>query len=149
MGIDGLETKVWGSREEDVLNSSVTRRALPEGNSDENSSESASDTSDEDEDEDEEDASGSDDGALPPPSRSPSPAPSSGCDSSPSTAPLTMPSKSSPPQAEDPETIRAAERLLSRTLASACAEGEGQGLAAEMGTPKPYKRHHCFSLISL
>ena len=164
VGIDGLETKVWGSQEGDVLSTSVTRRALPEGNGDENSSESASDTSDEDEDEDEdtesgsedsgdiseeeEDASVSDDGALPPPSRSPSPAPSSDCDSSPSTTPLTIPLKPSPPQAENPETIRAAERLLSRTLASACAEDEGQGLAAEMGTPKPYKRLHCFSLIS-
>ena len=100
---------------------------LPEGNDDENPSESVGDTSNEDEDKgedtesgsedggdiskEEEDASGTDDSALPQPSRSPSPAPSSDCDSSLSPLSLTMPPKSSLPQAEDPETVRAAERL--------------------------------------
>ncbi|KAF8125497.1 hypothetical protein EV363DRAFT_1225895, partial [Boletus edulis] len=132
VGIDGLETKVWGLREDD--NHKVMRtRDVSEEDGDDDSSESASDADDEDEEsgdeesqgsseEEEADASGSDVDASPPPSRSPSPAPSSDSDSSPSTS----------QRAEDQETIRAAERLLSRTLASACAEDDGQGLAAEM-----------------
>lgn len=151
VGIDGLETRVWGFREDNKSEKAIrTRHVSPE--SDNNAAESASDSDDEDEEsedeesggsseeeEEEEDVSGSDDDdASPPLSRSPSPTLSSDSDS-----PSTLPHKPLL-RAEDPDTIRAAERLLSRTLASACAEDDGQGLASEMGTPTPYQcRHHC------
>ena len=99
--------------------------------------------------EEEEEEEESDGGAPPPPSRSPSPELSSDSDSSLSTPPLDVPEKTPLPRTEHPESIRAAERLLSRTLASACAEDDGQGLAAEMGTLRPYHDHHRFSLTSL
>ncbi|KAF8552631.1 hypothetical protein OG21DRAFT_1415764 [Imleria badia] len=141
VGIDGLETKVWGLPEDNINKATQTCPVSEEDHHD-HASESASDTDDEDEEggsegsgsisEQEEDDSGSDDDESPPPSRSPSPVLSSDADSSPSTSSLNAPSKSSLLRAEDPETVRAAERLLSRTLASACSEDDGQGLAAEM-----------------
>ena len=151
VGIDGLETKVWGLREDNIPDKAVRTRGGSEEN--ENPLESESDTDDEDQDEEsegeesgrsseEEEEEESDDGAPPPPSRSPSPELSSDSDSSPSTSRSGMPEKTPLPRTEDPESVRAAERLLSRTLASACAEDDGQGLAAEMGTLKPY-HYHC------
>ena len=148
VGIDGLETKVWGLREDNIPNEATRTHDVP-GEENDDPLESARDTDDEDEEsggeesggsseEEEEGASGSD---CEPPSRSPSPALSSDSDSSPSTSPLNVPENSPLSRAEDPETVRAAERLLSRTLASACAEDDGQGLAAEMGMPRPYPRH--------
>ncbi|KAG9309757.1 hypothetical protein JVU11DRAFT_10131 [Chiua virens] len=131
VGIDGLETKVWGLREDDAATRDVSEE------SDHDSVESESDPEDEDEQSDEEEGddeghgSETDDNAPPPPSRSPSPVPSDS-DSLVSTPSLEVPSTSSKQQAEDPETVRAAERLLSRTLASACAEDDGEGLASEM-----------------
>ena len=149
VGIDGLETKVWGFRDDNIPNK--TRDVSTEENgdplesaSDEESEGEGDESEDSSEEEDDDDASGSD---GEPPSRSPSPALSSDSDSS-STSPLDAPEKSPPPRAEDPETVRAAERLLSRTLASACAEDDGQGLAAEMGTPKPYQRYHRLCLTA-
>lgn len=131
VGIDGLETKVWGLREDTIPDN------VSEEDENDNSLEDASDTDDEEEEseEEEENASGSDDDAPPPPSRSPSPAPLT---ASPSISPRNMPSKSPLLRTEDPETVRAAERLLSRTLAGACAEDDGHGLASEMGKPYPY-----------
>jgi hypothetical protein len=157
VGIDGLETKVWGLQEDSIPNKATRTRDVPDEEND-GPLENVNDTDDEDEDEEspseesggsneeeEEDASGSD---CEPPSRSPSPALSSDSDSFPSTSPLNIPEKSPLPRSEDPETVRAAERLLSRTLASACAEDDGQGLAAELGMSKPYQRHRRFSLIT-
>lgn len=150
VGIDGLEAKVWGLREDNVPEKATRTRSVLE--EDDNAAEDSSDTDDEDEQsedeesggssqEEDEDTSGSDDDASPPPSRSPSPTLSSDSDSLPSTSPPNMPSKFPLPRPEDPETVRAAERLLSRTLASACAEDGGQGLASEMGRPKLYQCH--------
>ena len=154
VGIDGLETKVWGLREENVDEPTRTHH-MSKKDDDKHALESASDTDDEEEEEEEEEESEceesgseeeeedsrSDDDGSPPLSRSPSPALSSDAESMSS---LNVPSKSPLLRAEDPETVRAAERLLSRTLASACAEDDGQGLAAEMGTPNPYQDHHRF-----
>lgn len=146
VAIDGLEKKVWGLREGDI-DKAIRTGDVSEGGED-NAWETESNTNDEDEDEqsdgeesewsseeEEQDTSGSDDAASPPPSRSPSPSSSSDADSSPSTSPPNVPKTCFSSPAENPETIRAAERLLSRTLASACAEDDGQGLAAEMGKP--------------
>ncbi|KAG9308716.1 hypothetical protein JVU11DRAFT_11498 [Chiua virens] len=135
--------KVWGLREDDAATRDVSEE------SDHDSVESESDPEDEDEQSDEEEGddeghgSETDDNAPPPPSRSPSPVPSDS-DSLVSTPSLEVPSTSSKQQAEDPETVRAAERLLSRTLASACAEDDGEGLASEMGTHKSYWRCRIF-----
>ncbi|KAH0839384.1 hypothetical protein J3R83DRAFT_82 [Lanmaoa asiatica] len=144
VGIDGLETKVWGLRDDNIPDKAIRMRDVSEGD-DGDAVESVYDTDDEVEDEqsegdtsgcssEDEDASVSDDNASPPLSRSPSPSStlSSDSDSVPSTSPLNVPSKSPLLRTEDPETVRAAERLLSRTLASACAEDDGQGLASEM-----------------
>lgn len=144
VGIDGLEIKVWGLEED----ATQTGNGCDEKEEDD-LADDASDTDDEgeqsgveesggssEEEEGGEDIYGSDDAASPPHSRSPSP--SSDLDASPSTSPQNSPSKSPLLQIEDPETVRAAERLLSRTLASACAEDDGRGLASEMGKPKPY-----------
>ena len=146
VAIDGLEKKVWGLREGDI-DKAIRTGDVSEGGED-NAWETESNTNDEDKDEqsdgeesewsseeEEQDTSGSDDAASPPPSRSPSPSSSSDADSSPSTSPPNVPKTCFSSPAENPETIRAAERLLSRTLASACAEDDGQGLAAEMGKP--------------
>ncbi|KAF9224629.1 hypothetical protein BS17DRAFT_766608 [Gyrodon lividus] len=155
VGIDGLETKVWGLREVISQASSVTPRqqhdeeleAETEDEDSDSTSESGSDTDSEDDESgsekasDEEDVSesssersGTESPVLsPPPSRSPSPVLSFG--SSPSTSPLRAPPLSQSPlhQIEDSDTsLRAAERLLARTLASACAEDDGQGMASEM-----------------
>ncbi|KAG8218089.1 hypothetical protein J3R82DRAFT_3600 [Butyriboletus roseoflavus] len=154
VGIDGLETRVWGFREDDNSEKAIRTPGVSE-EGDNNAGESASDTDDEEEqsedeesggsgEEEGEDVSGSDDDASPPLSRSPSPTLSSDSDSPPSTSPPNPLLR-----AEDPETVRAAERLLSRTLASACAEDDGQGLASEMGTPMPYQCHHRFSFNCL
>ncbi|KIK77877.1 hypothetical protein PAXRUDRAFT_834820 [Paxillus rubicundulus Ve08.2h10] len=155
VGIDGLETKIWGLREDVPQVSFVTPRQQhdedSEGDKDESpdgTGESGSDSADSDEesaseqDSDEEDnvyesgSEGSGTGSCavsPPPSRSPSPALSSG------SSPLTSPPTAPPPpcklpfhRVEEEDTLRAAERLLSRTLASACAEDDGQGMASEM-----------------
>ncbi|KAF8548505.1 hypothetical protein OG21DRAFT_1526443, partial [Imleria badia] len=118
------KSRVMGLREDNINKATRTCHVSSEDHRD-HASESASDTDDEDEEggseesgsisEQEEDDSGSDDDESPLPSRSPSPALSSDADSSPSTSSLNAPSKSSLLRAEDPETVRAAERLLSRT----------------------------------
>lgn len=144
VGIDGLETRVWGLREDDVAQTNNV-----EEDDDDDSVEGASDTDDGDSDEDEasegEESGGSSDEeddsashdehdeASPPQSRSPSPAHSSNSESSPSESPPNAHVKAPLVLFEDPEVARAAERLLSRTLANACAEDDGQGLASEMG----------------
>ena len=146
VGIDGLETKVWGLREATIPNNvTQTGDVSEEDEGDVNPSKDESDTEDEDEQsedgesgvnsEEEEDLCGSDDDPSTPPSRSPSPSPSSDSEASQSTLPQDVKSMSPSPQTEDPETVRAAERLLSRTLASACAEDDDYGLACDMGKP--------------
>jgi hypothetical protein len=87
---------------------------------------------------------------IPPPSRSPSPQPSLDQTQLPDpTAPEYAPEVISQPPAKyqdqtqtyasEQEIFRTAERLLSRTLANACAEddgkgmGKGTGMAAEIG----------------
>jgi hypothetical protein len=110
---------------------------------------------------------------TPPPSRSPSPTSSLSLSrsSSPSHLPEPEPSTpqhshstSTPPQSRpaelEPEPIpehqtptyaseqaalRTAERLLSRTLANACAEEDGRSMAAELGSSSQY----CLLLVSL
>ncbi|KIJ13897.1 hypothetical protein PAXINDRAFT_116598 [Paxillus involutus ATCC 200175] len=153
VGIDGLETKVWGLREDVSQASFITPRqqhdeGLDEDKDESSNSESGSGSVDSDEESESEQDSDEDDdiyesgsegsgtescAASPPPSRSPSPALSSG--SSPSTSPSTAPPPACQPpshRVEEEDTLRAAERLLSRTLASACAEDNGQGMASEM-----------------
>lgn len=147
VGIDGLETKVWGLREDTIPDKAVVRADDGPEEDQDNHLRDESDADNEDEQsegeesggssEETEDASVSDDDESPPPSRSPSPTPSSDSDTSPSMSPRNVPSKS---PSEDPETVRAAERLLSRTLANACAEDDGHGLASEMGKSKAYMR---------
>lgn len=84
----------------------------------------------------------------PPGSRSPSPASSLGLSRSPSplsdaptpkphvpaiSFPGLQPTLETPSYAAEQHALRAAELLLSRTLASACAEEDGQGMACELG----------------
>ncbi|KAH7922880.1 hypothetical protein BV22DRAFT_1016464 [Leucogyrophana mollusca] len=133
IGIHGLETKIWGERDDiPPIHNNNTEFGGVDSESDD-SSDSSGDERESDDDEgeertdgppdsdDESDATQSDhsESSLPP-SRSPSPSESS--------------SSTSPPQthAQEQEALRTADRLLSRTLASACAEDDGRGMSCEM-----------------
>ncbi|OCH93255.1 hypothetical protein OBBRIDRAFT_725243 [Obba rivulosa] len=159
--VDGLEVKVWGDRDDtsDVSSGSSTEDTS-EGNtsdSDEDSEDVEDDETDETSEQDDEEGFhdvDSESGTEPPSSRSPSPStPSSSRSISPSEVPelpvrsplgpaLPSPSDarrsssptlhlSAPTYAEEQQSLRAAERLLSRTLANACAE-EGGGISCEL-----------------
>ncbi|KAG2064586.1 hypothetical protein BDR04DRAFT_1034888 [Suillus decipiens] len=143
VGLDALEAKVWGERDDC---SGVTSEHEGEGvdNDDEKSDSEDEPDSDNDndgevelnesDDSDSSDRSGDEETASeaesdessqapsPPPSRTPSPS------SSPSPPPHLLPQT----YAQELEALRTAERLLSRTLASACGENDGQGMASEM-----------------
>ncbi|KAG1845261.1 hypothetical protein C8R48DRAFT_617502 [Suillus tomentosus] len=145
VGVDALEAKVWGERD-DRLDAPAGREGEEaedddekSGNEDESDSDSDSDCDgDTDSSEcvnsdssdslcDEEVASETESEEFsqapsPPPSRTPSPS------SSPPPQPHLLP----PTYAQELEALRTAERLLSRTLASACGENDGQGMASEM-----------------
>lgn len=95
--------------------------------------------------------------SSPPQSRSPSPVsfPSSSRSQSPlpdapTPKPIAVPRPPPPPQtpsyASEQDALRSAELLLSRTLANACAEEDGLGMACELGLSflSPY---HPTSLI--
>ncbi|KAG2132073.1 hypothetical protein DEU56DRAFT_812957 [Suillus clintonianus] len=137
VGVDALEAKVWGERNdcsgepselgregaEDVEEQSDNEE---ESDSDNNSDGEAdfnekggSDSSDDSGDEESDESSQA---PSPPPSRTPSPS------SSPPPPPQLLPHT----YAQELEAHRTAERLLSRTLASACGENDGQGMASEM-----------------
>lgn len=135
LGIDGFEVKMWGMAEDTVLDGTVERDS-GESETDDDGSESGADTDKSDHvsssESDSNDTQST--GSSPPPSRSPSPSLSSSTSSS-SDIPDRPDNTRTPPQ--DP--LRAAERLLSQTLASAWAEDtNGQGLASEMGTSPPF-----------
>ncbi|KAL4067184.1 hypothetical protein V8B97DRAFT_2009570 [Scleroderma yunnanense] len=137
LAIDGFEVKVWGMREDGALDGPVGCDAEEsdkdeEGESDESSSED-----------------GRSSGHSSPLSRSPSPSlsTSSSLSSPASPPPPSSSSSSTSSSSEVPEVLNphvhttttsqdpfhTAERLLSRTLASACADDtSGQGLASEM-----------------
>lgn len=153
MGMDGFDIKVWGVRD-DATRSSMSTNTVECSQNDDPSEESDSHDSEEDVETDgstqslyetdeestadqtssedgEEDSSGDE---LPPLSRSPSPSPPA---SSPPPPPLAPAPEHAalPPRLEEPDdaVLRAAERLLSFTLARACAEDvHGQGIAAEL-----------------
>ncbi|KAG1734442.1 uncharacterized protein EDB91DRAFT_1146908 [Suillus paluster] len=142
VGVDALEAKVWGERDdcsgipsehgmgegaedagsdgEDESNSDNDSDG--EADSNESSDSDSSDDSGDEEVESETESNESSQAPSPPPSRTPSP--------SPSTPPPPQPLPHS--YAQELEALRAAERLLSRTLASACGENDGQGMASEM-----------------
>ncbi|KAG2134899.1 uncharacterized protein EDB93DRAFT_1092518 [Suillus bovinus] len=143
VGVDALEAKVWGKRD-DCLN--VPSGHEGEGAEDDNDKSDIEDESDSDNDSDGDAASlecndgdssdslgdeeaiseteteGSSQAPSPPLSRTPSP----------SSSPPPPPPLPPPTYAQELEALRAAERLLSRTLASACGENDGQGMASEM-----------------
>ncbi|KAH7888278.1 hypothetical protein F5I97DRAFT_1926702 [Phlebopus sp. FC_14] len=149
--IDGLEEKVWGLLRDEKSCAATAVNTREDGEQEGHSeypSEPESESEEEDEEEEEEDDEESEqeeDGvsqsedessnASPPPSRSPSPSLSSGSPRSnaPPGAPLP-PSHAPPPSyhVNEHDPLRAAERLLARTLASACAEDDGRGMASEM-----------------
>ncbi|KAI6106071.1 hypothetical protein EDD16DRAFT_1746693 [Pisolithus croceorrhizus] len=154
MGIDGFDIKVWGLRDDATRPSMSTKTAeCSHVDNDDLSEESGSHDSKEDvgtddsieslretDEESTANQSSSEDGEEdssddepPPPSRSPSPSPTS----SPPPQPLAPAPEhvALPPRLEesDDTVLRAAERLLSFTLARACAEDiHGQGIAAEL-----------------
>ncbi|EGO27051.1 hypothetical protein SERLADRAFT_459850, partial [Serpula lacrymans var. lacrymans S7.9] len=157
LGVNGLEIKVWGEREElnvegtsSGTDSEDNEESLEGSGSGESSSsdgsESERDSGAESEHDDDEadclsdrdsqsgsEASCSDSCESPPRSRSPSPTPSyQSTPDSEAPSPPPSPSRRFQSHAEEQETLRTAERLLSRTLASACAEGEDTGMASEM-----------------
>ncbi|KIM60793.1 hypothetical protein SCLCIDRAFT_123340 [Scleroderma citrinum Foug A] len=120
LGIDGFEVKMWGMAEDTVLDGTVERDSGESGADTDKSDHVSSSESDSNDTQST--------GSSPPPSRSPSPSLSSSTSSS-SDIPDRPDNTRTPPQ--DP--LRAAERLLSQTLASAWAEDtNGQGLASEM-----------------
>ncbi|KAG2053807.1 hypothetical protein BDR06DRAFT_1021289 [Suillus hirtellus] len=145
VGVNALEAKVWGERD-DRLDAPAGREGEEAEDDDEKSdSEDESDSdsdSDCDSDTDSSECVNSDSSdslcdeevaseteseefsqaPSPPPSRTPSPS------SSPPPQPHLLP----PTYAQELEALRTAERLLSRTLASACGENDGQGMASEM-----------------
>ncbi|KAG2337090.1 hypothetical protein BDR05DRAFT_970626 [Suillus weaverae] len=142
VGVDALEAKIWGKRDD---RSSVREGAGAEDDEksdseDDSDSDNDSDgeaNSNESGDSDSSDSSGDEEAASeteteessqapsPPLSRTPSPSPSS---SSPPPPPHILP----PTYAQELEALRTAERLLSRTLASACGENDGQSMASEL-----------------
>jgi hypothetical protein len=143
--VDGLEAKVWGVRDDrEDLDETVNGNSDSEEEVDSDGEEE--DESDEDEEnensasEDESDleSDNTDESSEPPPPRSPSPLhpklPSLA--STPTLhATVTTASSPTPPRysyAEEQQALRMADRLLSRTLAA--AEGDGKGMACEMGT---------------
>jgi hypothetical protein len=125
LGIDGLETKVWGMRD-DVK--ARTDEEIGDGEDEDKGEDEEGDDQDEEESEDGSshslDEEDSDDGhstrgSSPPHSRSPTP------DSEPSPPPPYT------THAEQQHALHLAERLLARTLAA--ADAEGNSMAAEMG----------------
>jgi hypothetical protein len=128
--VDGLETKVWGVRHDVIDLEEGEEDDEQPSDSDSEDENSEEDISSEDEGsascEDDSEEEHSDDDKLsneapsPPQSRSPSPPPP------PSTAYL-----------EQQQALNAADRLLSRTLAEADAEGQGMATEMCMSTPTP------------
>jgi hypothetical protein len=126
-GADGLETKVWGMRDDVKVGTDVDENDSEDDEDededeerregDEDGSEDASSDSHSEEDSDDEHSSS---GSSPPHSRSPTP------DSEPSPPPPYT------THAEQQHALHLAERLLARTLVA--ADAEGNGMAAEMGT---------------
>ena len=144
-GVDGLETKVWGMRD-DVK--------APRDVDDTDSEDEGDEGEDEDEDEDEDDEGSegyedqsedadsdshdemhSNSGSPPPHSRSPTP----DSDSEPSPPPPYT------THAEQQHVLHRAERLLARTLAT--ADAEGNSMAAEMGASLVPSSFHFNHLI--
>lgn len=145
-----------GTRGEDVESAEDTDEESDEDDSgNDETDEESDDDSEKEESESEGDNSDdaqsvyfSEDESEPPPSRTPSPSPLSSkdvsrppspslCHSAPTNSAgshISTQNTSPQPQtyAEEQQTLRAAERLLSRTLANACAE-EGGGMSAELG----------------
>ena len=146
--VDGLEVKVWGQRDDLEAESegeSCTADHEAEDSEDDDEGEDSdecgcSSSSSEEESETSSDEDGEDtiDG------------PSSCEESHSSPVPSSPPSRShhdrvaipqpSPSYAEEQQALRLAERLLSRTLAT--ADGEGHSMAAEMGTSRSASPHH-------
>jgi hypothetical protein len=132
LGVDGLETKVWGMRDDIIARSDVDDHDSEEietegegeaveeqeeendSEDEEDQSEEASDSSEEDSDQEHSNGESS-----PPQSRSPTP------ESEPSSPPPY------PTHAEQQRVLHIAERLLAHTLAT--ADAEGNSMAAEMG----------------
>lgn len=142
VGVDALEARVWGERDnqsgipseygrgrrgaddDDERNDSgdeSSSDSAHDANSDESGDSDDCDNSDDEETESGMESAESSRAASPPPSRTPSP----------SSSPLRPPQPSQS-YAQELEALRTAERLLSRTLASACGENDGQGMASEM-----------------
>ncbi|KAI6041916.1 hypothetical protein EDC04DRAFT_2565001 [Pisolithus marmoratus] len=145
LGIDGFDIKVWGLRDDAIRSSTLTKTAESHVQNDDESEESDDyDSEGEDVETDEADQSSSEDGEEdssgeepPPPSRSPSPSPTSSPPPTSPPPPLALPPEHAalPPCHEESNdtVLRSAERLLSFTLARACAEDvHGQGIAAEL-----------------
>jgi len=140
VGVDALETRVWGERDDHSGIPSEHAENQQGTDDDEekcDSGESGSDYGNSDTNSDEGDECSNSDGDEPGSetesiefSQAPSP-PSSRTPSPTSSLPLP-PRPSSGSYAQELEALRTAERLLSRTLASSCGENDGQGMASEM-----------------
>jgi hypothetical protein len=128
--VDGLEVKVWGERDDREVDGLSEEDSDSEGGTDESEDSSG-------EEEGEQDSSGDKD--------------AEGSDANSSERPPSLFPISSPPSshrhrtalispvlsyAEEQQAFRTAERLLSRTLAT--ADGEGHSMASEMGTSVPH-----------
>ncbi|PFH47728.1 hypothetical protein AMATHDRAFT_6465 [Amanita thiersii Skay4041] len=149
LGVDGLEVKVWGEREE-IGGSGDGDEDEKEEEEEESEGGERENEEDEDEDEDDEaveeeeeeewneedDNEGEDEdnedqnATHPPPSPSPSPSPSLSPSPLPSPTPDPPPQPQQPSHAELQRALTTAERLLSRTLA--LADADGYGLASDM-----------------
>ena len=160
--VDGLEVKVWGERDDLLVPSrrphaegkSEDGAKSDEGDSEEEESEVSGEDEDELDDEFEDLEVSTEDAPEPPASRSPSPSPTPPTSHSHASSPTrdlaeniapvpaprrahTYPPASAPAPAqsyaEEQQALRTAERLLSRTLANACADDSG-GMSSELGT---------------
>jgi hypothetical protein len=157
VGVDALEAKIWGKRDDcsgvpsdregeeveddDEKSDGEDKSDLDNGSDGDADSNGSGDSDSSDSSGDEEAASEtesdeSSQAPSPPPSRTPSP---SSSPPPPSSSPPPLSSSPPPPPhllpstyAQELEALRTAERLLSRTLASACGENDGQGMASEM-----------------
>lgn len=132
LSVDGLEVKLWGQRDYDQEEADSEEEEDSDGEEEESGEEDESDDEHKLERE----------GSRP---SSPAPSDSSDSDSADSTELLQPPPEpqrrhqpfsprpSGISQTEETKILVAAERLLSRTLANACAEDDN-GLGSEMGT---------------
>ena len=153
LGIDGMETRIWGVREDSNENAGADQESdedeeegaeagssADESESSAEEPEESDDDHEEDEDEDEDEADDDEEDGD-----------EEGSADSEDDQPADSPPTSQPPpptytsHADEQRFLQTADRLLSRTLAA--ADAEGSGISSEMSAP-PLRRPLLCSLLT-